>query len=46
MYKNKSFEIIFSINSNFIDISPSISICINERNIIFRWIIFEIDITY
>ena len=46
MYKNKSIKIIFSIDNNLIDILPTISIYLDERNITFRWIIFEIDIYY
>lgn len=46
MYKDKSIKILFSIDSSFIEILPTISICPIERNIAFHWIIFEIGICY
>lgn len=46
MYKNKSIKIIFSIDTTLIEILPTISIYLDERNIAFHWIIFEIGICY
>lgn len=46
MYKNKQIKILFSIDSSFIEILPTISIYPIERNIAFHWIIFEIGICY
>ena len=48
MFKTKTIKIIFTIDefNNLIEILPIISIFYNNKSIVFRWIIFEIDIYY
>lgn len=48
MFKTKTIKITFTIDDfkNLIEILPTISICYNDKIIIFRWIILEININY
>ena len=46
MFKAKSIKTIFSIDTSFIEILPTISIYPYEKSISFHWIVFEMGIYY
>lgn len=46
MHKHKLIKIEFSIDNNYIEVLPTITIHPDEKEIAFHWIIFEMCIMY